>query len=83
VPLCALADTWASAARNSLARDYSFALVGRAEAQLVARVLGEQGIRAVVDPMAGTGLKLSRTLGPRLSRTGCEFRGFGAALVRV
>ncbi|CAE7317929.1 ybeQ [Symbiodinium natans] len=46
----------ASAARNSLAQDYSFALLGRREARAVARVLRERGVHVVVDPMAGTGL---------------------------
>ena len=43
-------------------QDYSFALLGRREAQTVARALGERGIWRVVDPMAGTGLKLSCSL---------------------
>ncbi|CAE7532862.1 unnamed protein product [Symbiodinium sp. CCMP2592] len=51
-----LAGPWSSTARNSLAQDYSFALLGRREAHMVARALGERGICRVVDPMAGTGL---------------------------
>lgn len=51
-----VAGPWSSAARNNLAQDYSFALLGRREAQTVARALGERGIWRVVDPMAGTGL---------------------------
>lgn len=62
-----VAGPWSSAARNNLAQDYSFALLGRREAQTVARALGERGIWRVVDPMAGTGLhaRLRRKRGLR------------------
>ena len=47
---------WASLARNWLAMDFAYSLLGRRDVELLAEQLKRLGVTKVVDPMAGTGL---------------------------